>query len=106
MRKCLILFPIVGLLVAGCTLNSSDPAETHEIIRILEEEDIDSISTSHSQDIYITFKDGHHFKGTYVYQHAGKYSEDDDLFDILNLVVHIQKQRSTEEDLSWTIVCE
>lgn len=106
MHENLFLIPLLGLSTIGFTLDSGDPAETREIIRILEEEDIDSISTSHSQEIDIVLKDGRHFHGKYVYQHAGKYAEHDDLFDILNLVLHIQEQRSIEEDLSWTIVCE
>ena len=80
--------------------------DTAEIIRILEKEQINSIMTTHSQSIYIILTDGRQYKGTYVYAEAGKYADDPNLFDILNLVMHIQKNRSEEQSKNWQIVCE
>ena len=80
--------------------------ETKEIVRILEQEDIDSISTSHSQKIYIRLKDGREYEGTYEHSQAGKYSTDEHFFDILNLVMHITKNRPPEEVKDWQIIME
>ncbi|MFC1859888.1 MliC family protein [Thermodesulfobacteriota bacterium] len=80
--------------------------ETPEIVRILEEERIESVATTHSQTIYIRLKDGREYKGTYVHAQAGRYSDDDHLFDILNLVSHIKKKRPPEEVGGWNIMCE
>lgn len=80
--------------------------KTPEIIRILEKESIVSISTTHSQSIYIRLKDGSRYKGKYIPKEAGKYSTITNLSDILNLVVHIKKQRPPDEVKEWRICCE
>lgn len=80
--------------------------ETAEIIRILEEEQIDAISTTHDQRIDITLKDGRHFHGSYVHAAAGKYADDESLSDILNLVLHIQERRPSEDSRLWKIMAE
>ena len=81
-------------------------ADTPEIIRILETENIASVSTAHSQVIHIQLEDGTRFQGYYNHREAGEYSEIPHLFDILNLVIHIREQREKSESLDWEIVCE
>ena len=80
--------------------------ETPEIVRILEKEQIESIGTSHSQRIYIRLEDGRAYQGTYVHAQAGKYAEEENLFDILNLVIHIKKKRLPEEVEGWNLSAE
>jgi len=120
MRMLAIMFVLVGLTVvaAGCTTGTvgsgaeNAPTEapsvikTPEIIRILEEERIESVSTRHSQRISIRLKDGRKFKGLYVHAEAGKYSRDKDLYDILNLAMHIRENRPAREVKGWTVICE
>ena len=79
-----------------------DPAQR----RILEEEAIAFIATTHSQSIHIQLEDGSRYKGQYVPKEASKYSPDAKLSDILNLVVHIKKQRPPAEVKGWKIMCE
>jgi tetratricopeptide (TPR) repeat protein len=79
---------------------------TREMILLLERAEIAGISTSHSQVISIRLKDGSYFVGKYVQAEAGRYSGDKELFDILNLVVHIKKSRSTEDVKGWMIKME
>ena len=79
---------------------------TPEIIRILEQEIVETISTKHSQWIHIKLKNGREYKGKYIYDQAGKYSRNDKLWDILNLVMHIRKNRPPEEVNGWRIGCE
>lgn len=119
-----IIFPII-LLMTGCAFfqpetgrNPEDipinkgpqkepvSIDTAEIIRILEEEDIEYISTTHSQAIHIQLKDGQEFEGIYVHSQSGKYANKEDLFDILNLVMHIKDKRPPEEVKDWIIKCE
>lgn len=83
-----------------------DNVDTPEIIRILETGNIASVSTSHSQVIHIQLEDGTRFQGYYDHREAGEYSENPDLFDILNLVIHIREQRENSESLDWDILCE
>ncbi len=71
--------------------------DTPEIVRILEEESITRISTSHSQTIYITLADGRRHGGIYEHEKAGKYSKDRKMWDILNLAKHILDNRPKEE---------
>ena len=80
--------------------------DTEEIIRILEEEQIDFTASTHSQVIYILLKDGREYEGKYVHSEAGVYSKDPDLFDILNLAVHIKEKRPPEEVEDWGIITE
>ncbi len=80
--------------------------ETPEIVRILEKESVEFVATTHSQTIYIRLKDGREYNGTYVHAQAGKYSHDDHLSDILNLVHHIKRKRAPEEVGEWGIACE
>ncbi len=80
--------------------------ETPEIIRILENDRIRSVSTTHSQAIYIQLQDGRKYRGVYVHAQAGKHSDDDQLYDILNLVLHIKKSRPPGEVKDWIIACE
>ena len=80
--------------------------ETAEIIRILEKEQVKAIKTTHAQTIYIQLTDGREYKGTYVYEESGKYANDPHLYDILNLVLHIQKKRPQQEVKDWSIACE
>ncbi|MCP4645339.1 MAG: hypothetical protein GY851_33155 [bacterium] len=80
--------------------------DTGEIIRILEKEQIRGIGTAHNQSISIELVDGRKFLGTYVPEEAGKYSADKNLSDILNLVMHIKKNRPPEEVKNWNIWCE
>ncbi|HUS47802.1 MAG TPA: pitrilysin family protein [Phycisphaerae bacterium] len=80
--------------------------KTPEIIRILENEQIEFIATAHSQTIHIRLKDGREYEGKYVHAEAGEYSDDRKLFDILNLVTHIKKHRPPEEVKGWMILCE
>jgi len=88
------------------TAGSSTKVDTPEIIRILEQEAIKSIRTSHSQHIYITLKDGHRHSGIYEHERAGKYSKDRKLSDILNLVKHIMDNRPKAETKDVGIRCE
>jgi len=80
--------------------------KTPEIIRLLEEESITFIGTTHSQSIHIQLKDGSRYKGSYLQNEAGKYSTDPHLSDILNLVIHIKKQRPPDDVKGWQILCE
>lgn len=80
--------------------------KTPAIIRILEKEQIESISTTHAQTIHIRLKDGREYTGKYVHTEAGKYSDDRKLSDILNLVMHIKKNRAPEDVKEWMIWCE
>ncbi len=80
--------------------------KTPEIIEILETGDIQSISTSHAQGIYIILKNGWKYEGTYVHKQAGKYANIENCFDILNLVMHIKEERSKKENISWLVCCE
>ena len=72
----------------------------------MEEELVESISTTHGQTIHIQLKNGREYRGKYIYDQAGKYSRNDKLWDILNLVMHIQKNRPPEEVNGWRIGCE
>ena len=112
MKRISILIIAIGLFSFGCTQSqtpeqqsedeSSNEIKTPEIIRILEEEDIELIFTAHDQTICIKLEDGREFGGKYIYEQAGKYSENQNLFDILNLVVHIEENRNEQ----WKIACE
>ena len=96
-------------LVASCaTLQESVPTdsvivETSEIIQILEEEDIEMISTFHSQWIHIVLKNGSVYAGKYVQSAAGSYSSIPQLWDVLNLVRYIEGKRSRVEPIAWDI---
>lgn len=79
---------------------------TREIILLLGCAKIEVISTSHSQDIYIQLKDGSYFRGKYVHAEADKYSSDKKLFDILNLVTHVQKNIRPKYAKDWKILME
>jgi len=94
--------------VAGSSTAKPEPSviQTPEIVRILAEERIKFVGTSHAQAIYIQLEDGREFQGKYVHAQADKYAEDEKLFDILNLVMHIKKNRPPEEVEGWHIVCE
>ena len=120
MRALLIVVVLLGLsltLVACATDVAGEgptdtPAEgtgavkTPEIVRILEEEHVVFTGTTHSQRIHIRLMDGREFKGVYVRAQAGKYSRADNLGDILNLVMHIKKNRPADEVKDWQILCE
>ena len=80
--------------------------ETPEIVRILEQEPIAFVFTSHAQWISIRLKDGREYGGKYVHAEAGEYADDPQLSDILNLVMHIRESRSPEEVTDWQIACE
>lgn len=80
--------------------------QTPEIIRILEEENIASLRTAHSQSISITLRDGRRYMGKYDQSQAGQKYGDDHLWDILNLVSHIRANRRPEEVRDWSITCE
>lgn len=80
--------------------------ETPEIVRILENEDVEYITTNHSQYINISLSDGSQFEGTYLHAEAGEYSKDSNLCDILNLILHIKEARSEAETEEWIILCE
>ncbi|MBW8017665.1 MAG: serpin family protein [Planctomycetes bacterium] len=87
---------------SGSTANDDSPktpSETDKIISLLENADIRAISTKHSQRIHIALKDGTTFYGKYVQPKTGKYSN---YSDILNLAMHIQKNRNVK----WSIACE
>ena len=79
---------------------------TPEIVRILEQETIESVSTRHSQTIHIKLKNGLRYRGTYVASDAGKYAHDSNLADILNLVIYIKEHRPPEQTRGWGIMCE
>jgi len=85
-----------------------DPSviKTSEIVWILETGEIQFIATTHSQSIRIHLRDGTEYRGQYVHAQAGKYSEDEQLADILNLVTHIRRARPAEETKDWSILCE
>jgi len=93
---------------AGTRVEQNEPSvvKTPEIIRILEEEAVVFVATTHSQTIHIRLKDGSQYQGTYVSAESGKYSKDPNLSDILNLVMHIKKHRAPEEVKEWQIMCE
>ena len=76
--------------------------DTPEIIRILENEAIAFVGTTHSQRINIKLKDGRTYFGIYEQKRAGKYSKDPKLFDILNLTTHIfgNRPRAETKDIS------
>jgi len=80
--------------------------ETPEIIRILENERIKEVLTSHSQHIYIELEDGRRYQGKYHRNQAGNYANDFNLGDILNLVLHIKKHRLDKDAGRWAIGCE
>jgi len=80
--------------------------ETPEIVRILEQEPIAFVFTSHAQWISIELEDGRKYGGKYAHGEAGKYADDPQLSDILNLVMHIRESRPPEEVKDWQILCE
>ncbi len=96
------IVPVVAVPVGS----EAKQIKTAEIVRLLETAEIESVSTKHSQVVYIKLKDGTTYKGTYVYEQAGKYAKIKECSDILNLVVHIQKARSKKEKIDWQIACE
>ena len=112
MKRICILVIAIGLFSFGCTKSQTQEQkleeniikkiQTPEIIRVLEEENINLIFTSHDQTIYIKLEDGQQFEGKYIHSQAGKYSDNEHLFDILNLVNHIEKIRNEK----WKIACE
>ncbi len=76
---------------------------SEEIIRILENEDIAGIATSHSQHIYITLKDGRNFTGVFRAADVSiLHWEYQGFGDILNLAMQIKKKRQAE----WRVMCE
>jgi hypothetical protein len=81
------------------TWTGEPKTQTDKIINLLENADIKSIATTHSQHIGIYLKDGTKFSGKYVQPKTGKYSNQ---FDILNLATHIQKKRNAK----WMVMCE
>jgi len=69
-----------------------------EIIRILEEEDIERTETFHSGWIVIYLRNGSRYRGIYERVQAGKYSE------VRDIMGHIWKQRPPEE--RWDRITE
>jgi len=98
---------MVGLLkIQAAAKKGPQEIKTPEIIRILQKESIRMIGTTHSQHIFIHLKDGRKFQGKYVHAEAGKYKEDKNLFDILNLAMHIIKNRPDDAAKDIMIMCE
>ena len=92
--------------LAEMELDASVEVSTTEIIRVLEQESIATISTTHAQRIDIELSDGRQFRGTYKHAEAGKYASDPKLFDILNLVSHILGRRPKNQVKGIVIECE
>lgn len=115
-KKNIVAALLIIAILSGCPkekparnkLVNQEPIviQTPEIIRILEKESIESISTTHAQNIYIQLIDGRTYKGKYIYTESGKYADDPQLYDILNLVIHIKENRPDKETRDWTIACE
>lgn len=86
------------------TLESPDPEvseiDTPQIVALLKTADIVHISTRHDQTILIRLQDGRFFHGRYQQVDAGKYSEEEHLFDIYNLVIHITNARDDLENFT------
>jgi hypothetical protein len=78
--------------------------KTHEIIRLLEKESVEWITTHPYQMVSIKIKDNKRFyRGRYLHSKAGKYSKDKDLDDIQKIVKHIKNNRSPAEVIGWKI---
>jgi hypothetical protein len=71
--------------------------KTPQIVDMLENGDIVYISTSHDGMIDIELKNGKTNRGWYRHSEAGKYSKEQELSDVLNLVNHILKGRPESE---------
>jgi hypothetical protein len=116
--RLVLMLTLVSALFMGCTpheqnieqnveQNSSNIVkevkniDTSEIVRILKNENVTFVGTSHRQDISIYLKNGSHYEGVYDYTKAGAYS---DTRDVLNLVVRIKKERPELKDMR--IICE
>ena len=100
--KHFFLWFIMVLLLSSCTSHVAvkDPnnLSTAEIIAVLQQEDIKSISTSHAQDIEIHLKDGTNLAGKYRSEDAPPEFKD----DILNVSQAIKKKRIKK----WETMCE
>lgn len=78
--------------------------KTHEIIRLLEKESVEWITTHPYQMVSIKIKDNKRFyRGRYLHFKAGKYSKDKDLDDIQKIVKYIKNNRSPAEVIGWKI---
>ena len=86
--------------------NEPSVIETPEIVRVLEKGAVSAVSTTHAQTIWIRLEDGRQYRGKYMHAQAGRYAADEQLFDILNLAVHIKQTRPAEEVKGWRIICE
>lgn len=85
----------------------STSINTSEIIRILENEDVVSVSTSHLNFISIKLGNGELYYGKYNQNNAGKYyTENPFLDDVLSLVGHIESKRRINGGKKWKIICE
>ena len=71
--------------------------KTPGIIKLLETADLAHIETRHDQSILIRLRDGSEYRGQYRQQEAGRYADDEHLFDIYNLVMHITRSRDDLE---------
>lgn len=83
--------------LAELELDASVEISTAEIIRLLEQESIARIFTTHSQMILIGLSNGQAFFGTYKHAEAGKYASDPKLSDVGNLVSHILARRPKDQ---------
>ncbi len=75
---------------------------TAEIINVLENGDIEWISTSHSQHILIYLKDGRKLSGRYNSDEAPPKYQDSYCRDILNLSNRIKESRPEK----WQTIAE
>ncbi len=82
--------------------------DTKGMIRILENELVKIVSTSHSNAFYIELEDGSKYKGVYKQSETDDttYSKNPYLDDVLSVVSRIHGQRKFYDNEMWIIVCE
>lgn len=106
MKIIVLIFSSAMLLLLGC--NRTVPVKDHknmttiEIIEVLENADIKCVSTTHSQYIGITLKDGSELSGKYNPNEAPVKYQNAHCRDILNLSEQIKKSRVSK----WETTCE
>jgi hypothetical protein len=82
-----------ALEVEAQSLRKPIKITTPRIIKLLETANLAHISTRHDQTILIRLHDGTEYRGKYRQPEAGQYADDEHLFDIYNLFMHIRRSR-------------
>jgi hypothetical protein len=95
------------LILSGCMtpVQVKDPKNltTKEIVAVLKHESIDTVSTSHSNRVWINLTDGREYEGVYNPHDIPKFAKDKTLHDASNFVAHMQKKRLLT---TWEHICE